>query len=84
MGKRSDFPRRDRDYYPTPFEVAEPLFPFLKDVSTFVEPMSGDGSLVKYLNDTHLECIWSSDIEPQAEGIKKMDASDRCEMVDSC
>jgi hypothetical protein len=74
MGKRSDFPRRDRDYYPTPFEVAEPLFPFLKDVSTFVEPMSGDGSLVRHLETTHMECLWSSDIEPQDKGIKKQDA----------
>lgn len=76
MGKRSDFPRRERDFYPTPPSAIVPLLPFLGDYQYYVEPMSGDGALVDYLNDTHLECIWSSDIEPQAEGIKKMDAFD--------
>ena len=70
MGKRSDFPRRERDFYPTPPSAIVPLLPFLGDYQYYVEPMSGDGALVDYLNDTHLECILSSDIEPQAKGIE--------------
>jgi hypothetical protein len=76
MGKRSEFPRRERDFYPTPPSAIDPLIPFLGDIQYYAEPMAGDGSLVKHLDSTHMECVWSSDIEPQSKEIRKLDAFD--------
>jgi len=64
----------ERDFYPTPFEVAEPLFQFLKDDQSFVEPMAGNGALIDHIETTHMTCVHKSDIEPQREDIKKQDA----------
>ena len=49
MGKRSDFPRRERDFYVTPFEAVGPLVPYLPPGRTFIEPCIGDGALVRHL-----------------------------------
>jgi hypothetical protein len=57
MGKRSDFKRRDRDFYPTPVKAVEPLIPHLPSSFTYVEPCAGGGDLID-----------ASDIEP---GISK-------------
>ena len=76
MGKRSSFTRRDRDFYPTPKQAVLPLLPHLGDIQTFGEPMAGDGSLIDHLEETHLECSWASDIEPQRKDIKKLDVFD--------
>ena len=77
MGKRSDFPRKPRDFYPTPFNAVEPLIPHLQRLSTFVEPMAGNGALIDALeNLTGMKCIWKSDIEPQRKDIKQVDAFD--------
>lgn len=73
MGKRSNFERVERDYYPTPYEAVIPLLPHLTE-KTFAEPCAGDGQLVKHLEANRLRCRWMSDIEPQAEGIHKADA----------
>ena len=70
MGKRSDFERKPRDFYPTPIEAVEPLLPHLPEEFSFAEPCAGDGALVKHL-ETKGVCTWASDIEPQAEGIYK-------------
>jgi len=74
MGKRSDFERKERDFYATPQECIVPLLPFLKSVNTFAEPCSGDGSLVRHLEKKWLTCNHSSDIKPLGVGIKQMDA----------
>ena len=70
MGKRSDFERKPRDYYPTPIEAVKPLLVHLPEKFTFAEPCAGDGALVEHL-ETKGVCMWASDIEPQAEGIHK-------------
>lgn len=73
MGKRSNFERNPRDYYPTPYEAVLPLLTFLKAREKFVEPMAGDGRLVKHLERHGHECKYASDIEPQASWVIKSD-----------
>ena len=77
MGKRSDFERVPRDYYPTPIEAVEPLIDHLPYSFDYVEPCAGDGRLIKHidlLTEGHGKCILASDIEPQAKGINQVDA----------
>jgi len=46
MGKRSNFERVERDYYPTPIQAVEPLIDHLpQGTFDFVEPCAGDGRL---------------------------------------
>ena len=68
MGKRSNFKRRERDYYPTPFDAVRPLVPHLPPHANWIEPMAGAGHLY-----TSLMLLWPGgrcvgcyDIEPQA------------------
>ena len=68
MGKRSDFERKPRDFYPTPIEAVTPLLSHLNEHFMFVEPCAGNGALVNHL-ETKGICTWASDIEPQADGI---------------
>jgi len=43
MGKRSDFERIPRDYYPTPIEAVEPLIAHLPyEKFDYVEPFDRD------------------------------------------
>ena len=69
MGKRSDFERKPRDFYPTPFAAVEPLIQHLPQGFQFAEPCAGDGQLCRHLEYFGGTCMWASDIEPQAEGI---------------
>ena len=62
MGKRTNYPRKDNDFYATPLAAAEPLFPFLKPGIKFDEPCSGDGALVEHLKDAGFHCVNSSDL----------------------
>ena len=62
MGKRSNFERLERDFYPTPFEAVQPLIPHLRGVRTFAEPCCGDGALVGHLESFKLRCVYSGDI----------------------
>ena len=73
MGKRSDFDRIPRDFYPTPFAAVEPLRYHLPQWFTYAEPCAGDGRLVEHLTTIGGQCEHASDIEPQAEWIEKMD-----------
>lgn len=73
MGKRSNFERNPRDYYPTPIEAVYPLLPYLPAGSSFVEPCAGDGRLVRHLQRFGHRCEYACDIEPQAEGIDTQD-----------
>jgi hypothetical protein len=63
MGKRSDFERRERDFYPTPLKAVEPLIPFINGTKRFAEPCVGTGDLVHHLDGFGLKCIYTSDIE---------------------
>ena len=51
MGKRSDFERVPRDYYPTPYDAVKPLLPHLPENFTFAEPCAGDGRLIQHLKN---------------------------------
>jgi len=62
MGKRSDFDRIPRDFYPTPAAAVPPLLPFLRGVRTFAEPCCGDGALVHHLEAGGLRCVYAGDI----------------------
>ena len=75
MGKRSDFERKPRDFYPTPMEAVKPLLEHLPEDFPFAEPCAGNGALLNHL-ETKGVCMWASDIEPQVEGIHKCDYSD--------
>lgn len=73
MGKRSNFERVERDFYPTPYEAVIPLLPHLSAGMTFIEPCAGDGRLIRHLEKHGLKCVYACDIEPQAEGIERRD-----------
>ena len=73
MGKRSDFERLPRDFYPTPYSAVLPLLPFLSPNTTFIEPCAGDGRLIGHLELHGHKCVAAYDIEPQAPGIEKRD-----------
>ena len=73
MGKRSDFPRNQRDFYPTPYEAVLPLLPHLTPQLRYMEPCAGDGQLVGHLGKHGHECVYACDIEPQAGDIAKED-----------
>ena len=62
MGKRSNFERREADFYPTPRAAAVPLIPYLGGIRTFAEPCAGDGDLVRHLESFGLRCVWQGDI----------------------
>ena len=84
MGKRSDFARRERDFYPTPVAAVEPLIPHLPEQFTYIEPCFGDGALVRALSSFEgvahggrfcptLE--YASDIAPSGDvGARTLDA----------
>lgn len=72
MGKRSEFERNERDYYPTPIKAIEPLITHLPDTFTFAEPCAGDGRLVQNiakLTNNGGVATFVSDIEPQEDWI---------------
>ena len=71
MGKRSNFERRERDWYPTPYEAVVPLLPHLAPGTRFAEPCAGDGALIEHLQRAGHICVEASDIEPQADGITR-------------
>jgi hypothetical protein len=55
MGKRSSFERRPQDAYPTPAATVEPLLPYLRPRTHFIEPSAGEGYLVGHLKrDGHV------------------------------
>jgi len=76
MGKRSNFERKPRDFYPTPIEAVEPLVPHLPNGFTFAEPCAGNGALIEHLKHYNGHCMWASDIEPQHKGISTQDYKD--------
>lgn len=39
MGKRSNFERREADFYPTPRAAVVPLIPHLRGIATFADPV---------------------------------------------
>ncbi len=74
MGKRSNFERVERDFYPTPYEAVLPLIPHLTvDDVVYFEPCAGDGALVRHLERYgYRGAAW--DIEPRAPSVRPADA----------
>jgi len=62
MGKRSNFERRENDFYPTPRAAVTPLIPYLGRIRTFAEPCAGEGDLVRHLEFAGLRCVYQGDI----------------------
>ena len=73
MGKRSNFERVPRDFYPTPRAAVSPLVEHLPDHFTFTEPCAGDGRLIDHLKEVGGFCADAYDIEPRREDVRKKD-----------
>lgn len=71
MGKRSNFERNPRDFYPTPYEAVLPLLPHVH--GDFIEPCAGDGRLIRHLERYGMKCTYACDIEPMGDGIETLD-----------
>lgn len=74
MGKRSNFDRIPRDFYPTPREAVIPLLPHLKPGTRYVEPCAGNGALIDHLAAAGHSCVAAWDIEPMRSDIARQDA----------
>jgi hypothetical protein len=78
MGKRSDFERKPRDFYPTPYEGVVPLIPHLPSHRFFyAEPCAGNLDLCKHImlaSEGRINVADSFDIEPQNNFVVKKDA----------
>lgn len=74
MGKRSNFERVERDFYPTPREAVVPLVPHLWTHEKYVEPCAGDGALIDALSVHHICCAAAYDIHPRRQDIQGADA----------
>jgi len=73
MGRRSDFPKVDKDFFPTTDPRAvEPLVRYIRG-NTYAEPCYGDGDLEDLLMDV-ATCKWRSDVRGTVESSKVMDA----------
>jgi len=77
MGKRSDFTRIPRDFYPTPASAMLGLARHLPEQFSFIEPCAGDGRLVDHLSKLGGTCVFSADIEPRHPGILSGDILDQ-------
>ena len=72
MGKRSNFERREADFYPTPRAAVVPLIPYLlgSGIRTFAEPCAGDGALVRHFKSFGLRCVYAGDIRSGQEKLR--------------
>ena len=64
MGKRSNFERNPRDYYPTPLSAVLPLMPHLEYGCSFIEPCAGNFALAGHLESYGMSCVQAFDIHP--------------------
>jgi hypothetical protein len=74
LGRRSDFERNERDYYPTPRAAILPLLEHLYPRTRFVEPCAGDYRLARVLEEFEHECVYACDTEPMDGEVLKRDA----------
>jgi hypothetical protein len=70
MGKRSNFERIEKDFYPTPYKAILPLLPHLSKDVWFYEPCCGANDLINHLETAGHTCIGSSDSEVDATTTK--------------
>lgn len=73
MGKRSNFDRVPRDFYPTPIEAVRPLVPHFQ-FGSFVEPCAGDGALIDHMRSAGFHCVDAFDIFPKRHDVRMKDA----------
>jgi hypothetical protein len=73
MGKRSNFERREADFYPTPQAAVVPLIPYLNGIQSFAEPCAGDGALVRHLESFGLRCVYAGDIRSGQDALERDD-----------
>lgn len=68
MGKRSDFERRENNYYPTPERAVLQLVDHItiNDIR-YVEPCAGNGALISHLSKQNAVCVGAWDIEPKID-----------------
>lgn len=66
------YAKRDRDFYPTPLQTVKPLIPWLRKyrVTTFSEPCSGEGDLVRHLESFGLRCQYAGDINTGRDALR--------------
>ena len=76
MGKRTNFERKDRDFYPTPYEAVAPLLPHLPKKLLFDEPCAGNGILLDHLEAAGHRCLQATDIKPQRDDVGMYDVFD--------
>ena len=74
MGKRSDFKRVERDFYPTPMAAVLPLLPHLPSRVTYSEPCAGNGALIDHLGKAGHRCVLAYDIFPKGQNIRQGNA----------
>jgi hypothetical protein len=77
MGKRSDFKRVERDFYPTPLAAVVPLIDHLPTWAAYWEPCAGDFALCGHLDElteSRLVCTDAMDIVPKDNGVTVGDA----------
>jgi hypothetical protein len=72
VSKRSNFERREADFYPTPKAAVLPLIPFLRasGIRTFAEPCAGEGDLVRHLESYGLRCTYQGDIRTGQDALE--------------
>ena len=51
MGKRSNFARKEKDFYETPWAAVQPLLPFIRAIHRYCEPCAGSGKLLRWLGE---------------------------------
>ena len=87
MGKRSEFEKLPKDYYPTPEDAFKPVAKLFDKGVIFCEPCAGDGRLAAHV-ERWVEgslCAFMMDIEPQGPHILKGDSTLlNSEHVDNC
>jgi hypothetical protein len=84
MGKRSNFERRPRDSYATPYEAVVPLLAHLRPITRFDEPCCGEGALIRHLLKHEMVVARASDIEPGIVWAGKRDALEASFCMGDC
>ncbi|WP_235865850.1 hypothetical protein [Pseudovibrio exalbescens] len=86
MGKRSDFPRIDKDLYRTiDRKAVAVLNRHIPQGTTFCEPCAGHGDLIQSLEDAGHQCLASYDLDPVGDvvGLNALDLTlDHCHGAD--
>lgn len=61
MGKRSEFDRKDKDFYETPLSAIMPLLEVIKEGSSYIEPCAGNGAFIYQVDFSLLSCCAAYD-----------------------